>query len=337
MLLITLLLASSLARNVHPNVSIIEAQTHIIPLLSTPHERRPLRLIPRAKKFRLWKKDKHGIIYDTEIKTNHFGHRVTRSDLASPKSKPDSHLILSGCSVTFGEGVADGETFPYLLSEAFPTDQVVNTGIRGSSPLEHIYLWRTVDYRQIISPTDGVMIFTIIPDHFARIARSWRFLYWGFADSVDFDFSQKPPQILGVLGDRWDYQLSQAIQRMGLSYWWLRLTNLHSEWLVRASIPTVVQALKELELSYLAQFPKGKFFVSWMRKPLLSEEEDYLTFLSELKKHKISFWDQSWKDPALAESIAKDKWHIPRDGHPTKDAHQAYFRFLESQLKQLQR
>src|SRR5262249_26695941 len=54
------------------------------------------------------------------------GHRVTAShSMAGPI------VIAAGCSFTFGLGVNDEDTWPWLLQERMPDYRVVNVGVNG--------------------------------------------------------------------------------------------------------------------------------------------------------------------------------------------------------------
>ena len=56
----------------------------------------------------------------------HDGRRVTSSQAMNGPA-----VIAAGCSFTFGLGVDDESTWPWLLQERLPDYQVINTGVNG--------------------------------------------------------------------------------------------------------------------------------------------------------------------------------------------------------------
>jgi hypothetical protein len=64
------------------------------------------------------------------LHTNSLGVRGTR-EYAMPKPAGVSRIVALGDSLTFGEGLADNETWPAQLESALPNTEVVNFGERG--------------------------------------------------------------------------------------------------------------------------------------------------------------------------------------------------------------
>ena len=52
----------------------------------------------------------------------------------------DSLLILSGCSFTYGMGVSDSLTYPYLLQSALKNHKVINAGVPAYGSLQTLLL-----------------------------------------------------------------------------------------------------------------------------------------------------------------------------------------------------
>jgi hypothetical protein len=310
-----------------PDVTILEGQELQLPKFMAI-DKRPLKTFIEAKKYRLKKKDEQGLVYDTIVNLDHHGFRSTE------KSRDAKlHLIFGGCSITFGEGLQDHQTFPYLISQKFKEFNVINFGLRGSGPHDHLYLWQSMHFPEIISQSKGLYIFTIIPDHFARISRTWPYLYWAFPFSTVFTEKDNKLVYKGVNEDEWDYILSQKISQWKLIYWWIRMTNFHSAYLVNSSISRMGKILLELKESYLKQFPEGRFVVTFMRHPILREEE-YQKFREELNRLQISLWEPEEGYHTTLESVKNGQWHIPRDGHPSAIANSEFAKFLAMHLKE---
>ena len=73
------------------------------------------------------------------------GHRVTSKDaLGSAGNKMVPVLVAAGCSFTFGWGVDDDHTWPWLLKENLPGYEVVNIGTNGYGKLTKPFWLRGV-------------------------------------------------------------------------------------------------------------------------------------------------------------------------------------------------
>lgn len=76
-------------------------------------------------------------VYDARV--NNHGYRG--ADFVSPKPEGTTRVFFIGDSYTFGVGVQDNETIPYLvgkkLSEANPSIEVINAGVGHTGPAKH--------------------------------------------------------------------------------------------------------------------------------------------------------------------------------------------------------
>ncbi len=89
------------------------------------------------------------------------GRRITSK---KPVGDTKANVGLYGCSITFGWGVNDEKTFPWLLQEAFPHYRFSNYGVPGYSLYQsYLRLQRELPG----SRTDAVVL-GVIPDHQIR-------------------------------------------------------------------------------------------------------------------------------------------------------------------------
>lgn len=70
-------------------------------------------------------------IYDVQVNTDAFGRRITPRPKENP---PIQTLLMMGDSYTFGEGVNNEESAPYILANLRPRSEVLNLGVAGGSP-----------------------------------------------------------------------------------------------------------------------------------------------------------------------------------------------------------
>ncbi len=95
------------------------------------------------------------------------GERVIPSPAASA-----GRIIFLGGSFTFGEGVEDHQTFPYLLSQRWEDWTVLNSAVMGWGT-SHAYLKLTEQMNVLPPPT--IVFYVMIPHHIKRnyIRKQW--------------------------------------------------------------------------------------------------------------------------------------------------------------------
>lgn len=80
------------------------------------------------------------------------------------------HIILAGCSMVFGEGLADENTLDYLLKKNFPDYNIYNYGVPAQAP--NFFLTRLNEFPidQEIQPIEnGFLIYFLASFHLPRI------------------------------------------------------------------------------------------------------------------------------------------------------------------------
>ncbi len=95
------------------------------------------------------------------------GERVIPSPTASA-----GRIIFLGGSFTFGEGVEDHQTFPYLLSQRWKDWTVVNSAVMGWGT-SHAYLKLTEQMN--VLPPPAIFFYVMIPHHVMRnyVRKQW--------------------------------------------------------------------------------------------------------------------------------------------------------------------
>lgn len=300
---------------------IIESQNISLLASSTAPRSEPLRWFVPAKSYWLRKNHKEKELYRHKVHLNEFGLRVTASD--GKKADFKNHLFFVGCSITMGQGVEDHQTFSYLASQSLKDHQVRNLGFRGAGIQDLYYFWKHLDFKQLSAAEEGMLVVTLIPDHFSRLMLGWRYLDWAFPFATFYEVSEQELQFKGLVSETLVYQWSQVVKRWGLSYWWLRLSHFHSDYLMHQGLNRMPVLLQALKTEYLKRFPRGRFIVTWMRDDFIPMEKERNEFYSALKIKGIEFWPAP-KNAEVDEILRNKKWHIPHDGHPTPLAHKLY-------------
>lgn len=116
------------------------------------------------------------LIYDVEYTVNEHGLRIT----PEPTRKDAPAILFFGCSFTFGEGVKNEQSFPYLVAEALDEERrVLNLSYLGFSA-NHMLARLEND---LVEPALGdsepeLVVYTFIEDHVGRVAGHTRWTRW---------------------------------------------------------------------------------------------------------------------------------------------------------------
>jgi hypothetical protein len=243
--------------------------------------------------------------------------------LRSPPRRPQKvsrrHLILTGCSFTFGEGVPLEKTFAALLEERLSSTNVYNISFQGGGL--HLSL-RYLDQRPLrrLAPEDeGEMIYLFIPDHLRRWQGSPEYLVWAPSSDPHYRLIDGRTVFQGPLRKQPFYLVYQLAARLGLFPLYQKLgVNARPDLEV---VDEFAIGLRELREKYLATHPKGSF------KVLLYPEGNnpILPALKRrLEQFQIPVLDP---DPELHQAVRETggdyaAYSIPHDGHPSARMHE---------------
>ncbi len=165
------------------------------------------------------------LIYSVDYSTDDLGRRKT----VSPKKskKPKGHLIISGCSFVFGEGLKDHETLPSALQARLPEYKVYNIGRSGGAPNTLLFALNQKQYTFLndIEPDNGFFFFVVIDSHVGRAVGSMQFLRsdpWGWL-KPDYEFENGEAIYKGKFEDsrNWLYKImvkSLLLGKLGISF-----------------------------------------------------------------------------------------------------------------------
>lgn len=107
-------------------------------------------------------------IYNVTYSSDAYGRRIISTDTAH-KSK---HAIFLGCSYTFGHGLPERETIPFMFEKMRPTYESFNYGYEAYGPNQ--MAWQFSPSSNLINknniPQDsGIALYTYIDDHLCRV------------------------------------------------------------------------------------------------------------------------------------------------------------------------
>ena len=110
----------------------------------------------------------HGLLFDGTYTIDPEGLRA-----APPYRKDDlaGTVLFFGCSFTFGEGLADGETLPYQVGmQSRGRYRTFNFGVQGYSPNQMLASIEHGIVRRVVEATPRYAVYIAIPDHIWRVA-----------------------------------------------------------------------------------------------------------------------------------------------------------------------
>lgn len=279
------------------------------------------------------------VIYEHVAHHNNYGFRVF---LDLPKSQKDKHIIISGCSFSYGQGLEDQKTFSYKLAKKLPQFEIYNMGLLGGRIADQVYTWRVYDMKKYISQDNGIFIYTLIHDHLHRTNNDFTYLSWAKPQTPDYKFIDDDLFLEGSIEDNSKYSWIQFLKRNNLEIYWLRLVSHFRNFNKKGQISRLATELNILKKEYLKSFPNGRFVVSEIFPfPLLENKEDLQYLKSLLEKYNIEIWENNDEEsyPPVNNIYSKftpervyTNYEIVNDGHPNELANDYYTEFLLKKL-----
>lgn len=224
------------------------------------------------------------------------------------------HLLLFGCSVTFGEGLNDYDTLQYKLAEELPDVDVYNYAVHGWGPTHALAKLRSGELQKQIPAHSGSAVYVVIPAHLSRVIGDTR-TYWLF-DAPHYSLGTDGT-VTGGLPFRqarpWRTRLYEALLAAKRHSW--LLPAMHVElplWHSDADVQLMAAVLAAARQSYREQFD-GEFFVvfhpSWdLGAPGKRDLHDKLSRF--LKERGVPILDHASSNQSMSDVINPEcDWH----------------------------
>lgn len=217
-------------------------------------------------------------LFSVDYKTGSFGRRQT------PKSDNpvNSHLIMIGCSYTFGHGLKSDETLPYYLGQKFKNSKPYNYGMLAYGTYHITRLIESIDLRNEVEEEKGVMIYQFLNFH---IVRSTGRHYWSylFPYTPVYELNGEELNYVSLRKDR-DKATTfflKAFKRVpllpSLTPFRQMVNNSTNN---RTFYETYAQAIQNMKSEYLKSFPKGRFLM------MVHPDESVPTYLQRILEDK---------------------------------------------------
>jgi hypothetical protein len=247
------------------------------------------------------------VVYDVVYTTDERSRRVTPPAGGSP----ERYALFFGCSVTFGEGVADDETLPAQLGRARKDLRPYNYGFSGYGPQEALARLEDPAFRREVNERDGVAVFTYVDGTEERVVGSFRvYTGWGYnMPRYVLDDSSRPVRVGSFTTSR---------PFLSAVYKWLAMSETLR--LLRVDFPPfrtehdyelTARVLAAARDAYVRSFGNDRFYV--LMFPARRSDDRIRTWLSRLGVRTLDY--SSLFDPD-APTLA-----LRSDRHPTPKAY----------------
>lgn len=259
-------------------------------------------------------------IFDKRYTLDEHGHRR----VPQPEGEKAFHLATFGCSLTFGIGVNDEETWPSLVAGHWPEAHVYNFAFGSYGP-GHTYLQLVNDVTDIIEEPQGAAIYLLMSDHVNRLLPRIRYATM---------WTRKFPAFLLSSTGEARYYGSLDTAYPG----WLRFLDVVSreKFVKWSGLDFPAQpAARDYELcvailagareEYRRRFPGNEFYV--LLDPVCFKNFDYEAIVSSLLARGVPFLNARG-------TYGDDPWskHYPVEGHPRPVANRALSSWLVEQF-----
>ena len=258
-----------------------------------------------------------------------FGNLAQRVVSKPENSKRPYHLILSGGSNTFGEGVEDRHTLSFLLENSLKDHQVTNLSFRGFSPAQALSYLKFIHLKKEIPQEKGVFIYHFFPFHINRLLGYNDFLAWSEGYAPYWDWNEGW-QFKGLFKDDPEYKIKilaltnpiSKSQRKNRKHR-VVIKNYPQE-----DLNKLGSFFVEMQRAYKKLYPQGRFVI--LLSPFFGESGlNTRSFLGDyLGKENIEVWDEG-----MVLNKPEGRWQIPGDGHMNEEAYVYLRDFILRQLK----
>lgn len=278
--------------------------------------------------YRVIKKFRGRTIYDVHYDFNKYSLRVVPQ--VKP-SKKDEHLIITGCSFTFGEGLNGEDTLPTLIENQQDGIQAYNWGLIGGGIHKTLHHHDFVPLKNYVNEKKGKLIYLFITDHLSRFLATADFLDWAAPSDPYYAVEDSKVIYKGLLRDQTFFKFYHSVaEKSGL-----KNTNLKIRYLLKNKdslsyndLNQFVKAIEHLKEKYLEQFPEGEFI--FIFHPLSSPLNQKKELKEILSKRNIKFFDHTDEFYQYVDEhgLKHDDFRIPHDGHPNKKFNEYFSHYI---------
>jgi len=279
-------------------------------------------------------------IYDVVYTASQHGLRVAPHNLKDSSVIPPKHyqnVVFFGCSCTFGEGVQDHETWPYLLEEkSGGRYQSYNFAMEGYGPHQMLRILETGLLDDIMMDKQpSIAIYLALPQHIIRSSCKYPYFTWDVNGPRYVLNSRHEVEYMGKFNETLFLKLKFMIfQQLAKSYlisesFWIK--ELLGWNIYQVDKETFIEIILKAREIFCQKF-NGKFYVIlWANNIWSDESDEYKYVAAELQKRQVHVIDT--KDIfANRNHNNKEIYQINYDGHPNPLAYQKVAEYMLNYL-----
>jgi hypothetical protein len=263
-------------------------------------------------------KDK--LLYNVIYTIDANGHRITPS---YTKTEDAKSILFFGCSMTFGYGLNDHETFPYLVGMHFKDQYKIYNFAFGGYGTHQMYAaleHNLVDKFVEITPKHA--IYTVIPDHINRIVNKKK---WGSHDPK-YILEDGKPKFAGHFDDAQN-NVTKIIEKFRTSVIFERMFEKQEE---KHNLELFLSLVEESKNKLKAKYPDCSFTVIFWND--FSQPELCNTILEGLKARNINTHTIVNVFPNYEADYAQYQINPPYEPHPNYKANKGIANYIVTNI-----
>jgi len=247
------------------------------------------------------------LIYKMAYSLDSSGHRITPDSLTTK----EKFGVFLGCSFTFGDGLNDNETIPYLFSKNTKTFKGYNFGYSGYGPNQALIKLQRDSLKKIVTQKKGIGFYIFIHDHINRTIGSMSNFMMNKGQSSCFELEGENLVYKGLFIDAHPKR-SWVYAKMGENGF-CRYFGIGYPFRLRdKDFELTGKVLEEISKEFQKKFNNNKFYVIIYPSISQKDYESDENIINYLKNKKIKYLDYR----KLFNPTVKG-YFIPHDHHPT--------------------
>jgi len=249
-------------------------------------------------------------VFDVNYSVDSFHKRITPNH----SSAKDKYALFFGCSIVYGTGVEDDETFPYQFQELSENTNSYNFSYEGHGTNHMLARLQYQDLSEQVRENDGEAFYVFFWDHIVRSIGSMdRYCDWLY--NAPYYTMQDNRLVRKKM-------FKDGRRMISKSYELFHQTSIKKQFKVDFPVKLkfehfdlVTQMILESKKEYAKQFGNDNFSVIF--PPVYKEysDEDFETFKSILEEKEINYYDLS----TFIEY--KPEYTLGGDPHPNPNTH----------------
>lgn len=234
----------------------------------------------------------------------------------------NKHLLFFGCSYTFGEGLNDTSTLPYLVNKYNYGYTPYNRGMPGYGPQQMLAILQSGMIDTLVGEPQGICIYTLLPEHIYRaVGAPYVIAGWGsrmpcFEMENDSLVNKGSFAAARPLTTLW-YRLAGFCGLTSIKQWAYPTIG-------KEDIALTAEIIINAQAEYMRLYPDGVFYVLGYPSAYLPEAyQSLIALLNESGINVLDYSDLFQFDEAYT---------IAGDGHPNTLANQTIARQLTQDI-----